>query len=285
MKIVKKLISGRDYSIKYLFRLKDDNTIEALYMYDREFKLTYHSTVCVSSQVGCKLGCAFCATGKQGFIRNLGVDEIVGQVVESNHHCLKAGIAPIDAVVFAGMGEPLLNYANVKKSVERVYSDLGINNFELATVGVVPQIYRLINEFIDKKINIRLNISLHASSNEMRKKLIPYNAVYNIDEIIKASDEYARAFNSKVRIRYMLFEGLNDTEQDIQRLCKLLADKPVKLVMSQYNENNIPGLRPASWESVLEFQRKINRHIDTGVFRNFGSDIRGGCGQLSGNVV
>lgn len=279
METLKKL-TGEDDSVKYLFQLDDKNTIETLYMYDKESKLTYHSTVCVSSQVGCSMGCKFCATGMQGFIRNLSVDEIIEQVNTCYVYCKKQGITPIDAVVFAGMGEPLLNYENVKAAIFEINSRYRIRCFELATVGIVPKIYSIIEDFMDKDIFIRLNLSLHASSDNKREMLIPYTSKYDMHEIISAAVDYAKAFNTKVRIRYMLIKGVNDTDDDIARLSKLLENKPVKLVVSQYNDNNIQGLIPPEQSEILNFYEKIRESIECEIFHNFGSRINGGCGQL-----
>lgn len=279
MEIKRRLLS-KDGSLKYLIKLKDNTTIETLYMYDKDFKLTCHSTVCVSSQVGCRLECKFCATGKQGFVRNLSKEEIKGQVHICNNHCLESGIIPIDAVVFAGMGEPLLNYENVKASINDMSSEFGINNYEIVTVGIIPNIHKMIKDFADKNFTIRLNLSLHASENEQRKKLIPFTSIYDINAIINEAVDFAKAFNTQIRVRYTLFKGLNDTDEDIERLSALLADKPVKLIISQYNDNDIPGLITPNESDIQEFFSKMNKRIDCGIFYNFGTDIRGGCGQL-----
>jgi len=278
MDVLKKLISG-DNAVKYLLRLEDGNTIETLYMHDKDLKLTYHSTVCVSSQVGCKIGCIFCATGKQGFVRNLSADEIFEQVSLCNLHCLSSGIIPVDAVVLAGMGEPLLNYKNVAAAMQRLHSDLGISNFEIATIGIIPGIYRLIEDFKNGRISIRLNLSLHASNDEHRKKLIP-SAQYDIKSIINSAVDFAAALGTRVRIRYALFKGLNDSDEDIERLCALLEGKPVKIIISRYNDNNVTGLAAPGESEVVDFFNKIRGRIDCGIFHNFGSDIKGGCGQL-----
>lgn len=279
MKILKRLES-EDGSVKFLFQLQDDNTIETLYMRDKGNTLTYNSTVCVSSQVGCNVGCRFCATGNQGFVRNLSVFEIAEQVRICNAYCTEAGISPIKAVVFAGMGEPLLNYENVKAAIKKLNTEQGIGDFELATVGVVPNIHKMAGDFKYEGIAIRLNLSLHASTDEIRAKLIPFNSYYNIDSIIEAASQYAAALGTKVRIRYMLIKGQNDTETDIERLSSLLADKPVKLVISSYNDNNINGLAAADHNDVLQFYDKIKDRIESDMFFNFGKDIQGGCGQL-----
>lgn len=284
MKVLRKLI-GQDHSEKYLMELEDGNTIETLYMFDEKHQLTFHNTVCVSSQVGCGMGCRFCATGKQGFTRNLSMKEIIGQVDVCNSTRENARTVPIDAVVFAGMGEPLLNYEQVKAAILVMRSRLGISHFELATVGIVPKIYELIKDFQGTDISIRLNISLHASSDDQRSLIIPMTERYSIYKIIQAATDYAKAFGVKVRIRYMLFRDFNGKAEDIRRLTDLLEGKPVKLIISQYNENNIQGLIPSGQLEVLEFYNTISATIDSEIFHNFGSDIQGGCGQLKQTMV
>jgi 23S rRNA (adenine2503-C2)-methyltransferase len=273
-------IKSEDNSVKYLIQLEDGNSIETLYMHDKDRKLTYHSTVCVSSQVGCSIGCKFCATGEQGFIRNLQVNEISEQVEICNEFRLSSGFIPIDAVVFAGMGEPLLNYGVVKAAVQDISSRFGIQHFELATVGIVPRIYDLIEDFKDSEIHIRINLSLHGSSDNQRSLLIPFTSTYGIKEIIQAAIDYANVFRTKVRIRYMLIKDFNDTDEDISRLIGLLKDNPLKLILSHYNDNNISGLTPTEPHNIQNFYNKIKGAIDCEIFHNFGSDIQGGCGQL-----
>lgn len=274
MDVLKKQVS-LDGASKFLFSLEDGNTIEALYMNDFSNSLTYKSTVCVSSQVGCQMNCLFCATAKQGFIRNLTVDEIVDQVEK-----FKNLNSPIKAVVFAGMGEPLLNYDNLRDAIFRIHDIWGTKNFEIATVGVVPVIYKLIEDFYDKDINIRLNLSLHASEDKARNKLIPYNLKYNILHVLEAAEKYAITFETKVRIRYMLLKGINDSDEDICRLTELLQGRPFKLVVSSYNDNNIENLYPTSRYELMSFYKKVNRLIESDIFYNFATDIQGGCGQL-----
>lgn len=279
MKVLEKLES-KDGSVKFLLELEDSNTIEALYMRDQSNTLTYNCTVCISSQVGCNIGCKFCATGSQGFVRNLTADEIAEQVALVNKFSVQSGAAPIKAVVFAGMGEPLLNYENVKTAIEIIHKELGIKDFELATSGVVPSINKMIHDFKDENLSIRLNLSLHASNDNVRSVLIPYNSVYNIDAILEAAAQYAKTFNTKVRVRYMLIKGLNDSELDIARLCRLLENKPFKLVVSSYNDNHINGLAPVAQNEMMAFYNRIKGKLESDLFYNFGEDIQGGCGQL-----
>lgn len=301
METVKRLVS-RDGSVKYLFRLEDGSGIETLYMRDDGRKLTFNSTVCISSQAGCKMGCKFCATGRQGFIRNLTSDEIFEQVRLCSEDCGRSGydgplaepgwssalltarpcsLLPLEAVVFAGMGEPMMNYENVKEAIHKIHRNLGIKDFEIVSMGIIPQIYRLMEDFRDGDEHIRLNLSLHASDDASRKKLIPYTARYGIADIVKTALDYSEAFNEKVRMRYALFKGINDRDEDIENLSALLSGKPVKLILSQYNDNEIPGLEPVSEEHFLRFYDRLSQRVDCGIFFNFGSDIKGGCGQLS----
>lgn len=133
---------------------------------------------------------------------------------------------------------------------------------------------------MNQKIRIRLNLSLHASTDEIRSKLIPFNSFYGIDSILEAASQYASAFGAKVRIRYMLIKGLNDSETDIERLSRLLENKPMKLVISSYNDNNINGLTAANHNNVQTFYNKIKDRVESDMFFNFGKDIQGGCGQL-----
>lgn len=279
MKILKELRS-EDNAFKYLIGLDDMNSVEALYMYDKNLSLTYHSTVCVSSQVGCSMGCRFCATGEQGFTRDLTADEILGQVELCDMNRQRAGYMPLDAVVFAGMGEPLMNYDNVISAIEKIRGRLGLRHFELATVGIVPRIHDLAGYLKNSDLHLRLNLSLHASTDEQRNSLIPYTKKYGVGDIISAANDFARITGTTVRIRYMLINGLNDSDEDINKLTGLLQDKPLKLIISQYNDNNIKSLTPPNPIEVLEFYNKIKENIDCDIFHNFGGAILGGCGQL-----
>ncbi len=198
-------------AVKYLVGLDDGSTVETLYMYDREKQLTYHSTVCVSSQAGCAMKCRFCATGEQGLVRSLDAEEIFAQVELCDREQRAAGFIPIDAVVFAGMGEPLLNYDNVLSAIGLTENRLGIRIFELATGGIAPNIRRLAGDVVKCGVGVRLNLSLHAPPDEKSARLIPMTATYGVDEILDAGKYYASVTGAKVRVRYMLIKGVNDT--------------------------------------------------------------------------
>jgi 23S rRNA (adenine2503-C2)-methyltransferase len=279
MDIIKELHST-DGAVKYLLRLEDGQTVETLYMHDEARALTYHSTVCVSSQVGCAMGCRFCATGAQGFIRNLTADEITDQVDICDQRRNPAGLPSLDAVVFAGMGEPLANDAHVLSAITRIKRTMGISNFELATVGIVPKIRTLADFTVSEAIHLRLNVSLHAASDEKRTQLIPMTTHYSVEDIIGAAADYAGRTGATARIRYMLLRGFNDTGADAENLIRLLSGKPVKLILSAYNDNGIKDLVSPDALDVLEFYRKMKEYIDCDIFKNFGASVLGGCGQL-----
>ena len=277
MKILRR-VQGSDHSVKYLIELHDKNTVEALYMCDPERTLTFSSTLCVVAG-GCAVGCAFCATGKQGLVRSLSEEEISGQV----RLAVKDGgekRMPLEAVVFAGMGEPLYNMENVTAAMLSLREETGLKSHELATAGVAPKILELARFSRETGIFIRLNVSLHAPTDEKRARLIPMTARYDIKTLLDAADAYARLTDTTVRLRYMLIKGLNDTEEDARTLIRRLRGRRVKLILSGYNDNAIAGLEPVCREDIEAFYGRVENEIPCGIFRNFGAEIAGGCGQL-----
>ena len=278
MKILRK-IQGHDLSEKYLIELDDQNTVEAIYMCDPERTLTFSSTLCVSSQAGCAVGCAFCATGRQGFARSLEEKEIVGQVLLAVKDGGKKRM-PLEAVVFAGMGEPLYNMENVTAAMLSLRDELGISRHELATAGVAPKIGEMARFSRETGIMIRLNLSLHAPTDEKRAQLIPLTARYDIKTLLNAAEEYAHMTGATVRVRYMLIRSLNDSEEDARALIRRLRGRPFKLILSGYNDNGIAGLEPVSRADIEAFYNRVKGEIPCGIFRSFGAEIAGGCGQL-----
>jgi 23S rRNA (adenine2503-C2)-methyltransferase len=279
MKILSE-IHGGDGSVKFLASLADRHTVETLYMHDGAMSLTYNSTVCVSSQIGCAVGCRFCATGAQGFVRDLTASEIAGQVTLADLYRANAGLPAIDAVVFAGMGEPLFNYAGVTRAIQDINDNTDIHAFELATAGVVPKIRELAGFVTGSGLRLRLNVSLHATTEAGREKLIPLTRRYGIADILGAASAFAEATGTKARVRYMLLKGVNDSPRDIERLIRLLEGRPLKLIISSYNDNTMNGLTPPDALDVSAFYSKIKDKVDCSLFRSFGGDVLGGCGQL-----
>jgi len=263
-------------TLKVLIELGDGQKIETVLMrYESE-----RNTVCVSSQVGCALGCDFCATGKLGFRRNLTVDEIASQVLFFAR-LLKKKDDKITNVVFMGMGEPFLNYDNVLESIKILNDQKGFNlgarHFSVSTVGIVEGIKKLAEE----PFQINLAISLHAPGDELRSKLMPVNKKYQINEILKLVDDYIKKTNRKVMFEYIMIDGVNDSARHARELAKLMK-KPLYFI------NLIPcnpvGDFKASPQAQIEKFKKIlkERGVQVNQRYSFGQDIKAACGQLAG---
>lgn len=265
-------ISGKDGTRKYLFELEDGNTVESVLM-----KYHHGNSVCVSSQVGCAMGCAFCASTLNGLIRSLRASEMLEQV----YRIQKQTQERVSNVVIMGMGEPLANYEETVRFIRLLSHkdglDLSQRNITLSTCGLVPQIRRLAEE----GLTITLAISLHAADDETRKKLMPVANRYSIDEILDAVSEYFEKTGRRVSFEYALTEGVNDSSDDAKNLSKLLHGFPCHVNLIPVNTVTESGLnRPAS-ESVGEFYKKLEKYgINVTIRKEMGSDIDGACGQL-----
>lgn len=253
-------------TFKTLWRLKDGNYIESVLILSKERK-----TVCVSSQVGCPARCAFCASGKEGFFRNLSVAEIVEQVFHYEG---------VTNIVFMGMGEPLENYASVVQSI-RLLTTLGgfsHRRITVSTVGVIEGIKRLSEE--DLKVNLVL--SLHAPNQKIRQKLIPYARKYALEDILQAMDLYAEKTKRDLTFEYTLISGINDEKEHAEELADLLKDKQCTVNLIPYNP--VLGLRleRPSFETVMAFRSVLERKgiIHTCRYTK-GDDIAAACGQLA----
>jgi 23S rRNA (adenine2503-C2)-methyltransferase len=284
------MVSADGRTRKVLFRLEDGKTIESTLMLTRNSGARgERRTVCVSSQVGCSVGCHFCATGQQGFERNLSPGEIIGQAIHFIR--LFRGNAPeprkngsrgwLTNVVFMGMGEPLANYDNVCRALGMFNSPkglgLGVHQVTLSTSGFVPQIRQLALE----GLQLQLAVSLHAASNELRNRLIPVNRKYPLDQLIPACKEYASKTSRKIFIEYALFEGINDSMHDADKLVLLLDGLACSINLIPANANHSSGFKPSQGEVALAFQnRLIAGGIRTMLRFSRGADIEAGCGQL-----
>ena len=261
-----------DGSVKFLFELTDGNLIEAVYMPEDRRR-----TVCLSSQVGCPIGCAFCATGVMGLKRNLTAGEIIDQLLFINANMP----VPATNVVFMGMGEPFLNYENVIRAARIFNSELGpelsARHITISTCGVIPGIER----FTAEDQRFKLAISLNATTDEQRDKIIPINRKYPIKELLDVAKKYTRVSRRRVTFEYILIAGLNDTIKDAQRLVKLLSPIPCKLNLIPYNDNPQFPYRAPSEEHLNEFIRDIYQApFAVTVRRSKGLDIAAACGQL-----
>ncbi|WP_457568930.1 23S rRNA (adenine(2503)-C(2))-methyltransferase RlmN, partial [Desulfurobacterium sp.] len=246
LKIVNKEVS-KDGTIKYLFELKDGNRVETVFIPERDW-----NTICVSTQVGCPIGCKFCFTAKDGFTRNLTTSEIVDQYLSVQRD---VGIENrISNVVFMGMGEPLLNFENVKKSIEILTDDrmigLSKRKITVSTCGIIPGIRRMAKEMP----KIKLALSLHATEDETREKLIPLNKKYSIKEIMKELKNYPADNIRRIMIEYLMLEGINDSPEDALRLSKLVKGIPVKVNLIPFNPYPGSPFKTPSREKIEAFQ-------------------------------
>jgi 23S rRNA (adenine2503-C2)-methyltransferase len=283
-------VSADGQTRKILFRLEDGRTIESALMFSRSAAGgRERRTVCVSSQVGCPVGCRFCATGRQGFERNLTPGEITGQVLfftrrfggEATQPRQNGSRGWLTNVVFMGMGEPLANYDNVIESIAALNSPkgmgLGLHQVTLSTAGLVPQIRRLAAE----KAQFQLAVSLHAASDGLRSRLVPVNKKYPLDQLISACREYAAGTGRRIFIEYALFGGINGALNDAAELARLLDGLPCSINLIPGNPAGSNDFAPSTREASLAFQEKlINSGIRTMLRFSRGADIEAGCGQL-----
>lgn len=280
LEIEEKYISKYDGTQKYLLKLEDGNFIESVLM-----KYEHGYTICVSSQVGCRMGCRFCASTMNGRVRNLTAGEILGQIL-----CVRKDLGErISNIVMMGIGEPLDNFDNVIKFLEIVSAPGGINigqrHITLSTCGVVDKIYKL----ADMRPQITLTVSLHASDNETRSKIMPINNKYRIEELMEACDAYAERTGRRVSFEYTLISGVNDTRDKADALAALLRHKQCHVNLIPVNKVTESGFDKSGRQRVEEFRHRLERSgIVATVRREMGSDINAACGQLrnrKGNVV
>ena len=269
--IIKKQESS-DGTKKYLFDVLDGNAIETVLM-------SYHHgySICVSSQIGCKMGCKFCASTGINFIRNLTSGEIVEQIlaVERDNNIR------ISNVVFMGIGEPLDNYDNVVKAIRIINNPKGINigarHISISTSGLVPKIYQLAEE----NIQCTLSISLHATTNEKRSSMMPVNNRYNIEELLKACKDYIKNTNRRISFEYALAKDNNDNLEDAKRLVKLLKGMICHVNLIPINKIENGTFIKSTNENIIKFRDYLNEHgIVATIRRELGSDIDAACGQL-----
>lgn len=266
-------------TIKALITLKDGIKIESVLMKHKEGR----NTVCVSSQAGCALACAFCATGKAGFKRNLTAFEIAQQVLLFGRYLKKTG-QKVTNVVFMGMGEPFLNYDNVLSAIKFLNDPdgfgLGARNFSISTSGIIEGIRKLSTE----KMEINLAVSLHAPNQQLRSELMPINKKYPIGKVLEAVAEYVKARKRKVMFEYIMISGINDSTQDANELAKLMR-KPLYLV-NLIPLNPVPGFEPSSPERIKKFKMTLLDHgVEATQRYRFGQDIDAACGQLAGKKI
>ena len=277
-RVEEKLVSKIDGTVKYLFRLFDGACIESVFM-----RYKHGNTLCISSQVGCRMGCKFCASTIGGRARDLYPSELLGQVIAAQ---LDSG-ERISNIVMMGIGEPLDNYDNVIKFLRLVnYPDglnIGYRHISLSTCGVVDGIYRLAEE----EFPITLSISLHAANDARRSEIMPINNKWNIDSLLSACCAYYKKTGRRISFEYTLISGKNDSEADANELGELLNSyfrpigAPIHVNLIRVNEVEETGFRKGSVESVNAFAKTHERRgITATVRRRLGSDVNAACGQL-----
>lgn len=267
-----KQVSKIDSTIKYLFKLTDGNFIESVLM-----KYKYGYTLCVSSQVGCKMGCVFCASTKSGFVRNLMPSEILGQI----HAAQRDMDVRVSHIVMMGMGEPLDNFDNTIRFLELVTLKKGLNismrSISLSTCGVVPRIYDL----MDKKYQLTLSVSLHAPNDAIRSKSMPINNKYSLRELIKACKDYTNVTSRRISFEYAMIRDVNDTDSCAYELASLLKGMLCHVNLIPANEITESTHKRSTNERLQTFMNILNsKGINTTIRRSLGSDIDASCGQL-----
>ena len=288
-------VTGRDGTVKTLFILADSKTIESTLMsYVTKGRTRY--TVCLSTQVGCPIGCPFCATGQQGFERNLTPGEIIDQVLyfarrlrdRSNEtQSISAKSAnPISNLVFMGMGEPMANYDSLWQVIEMLNSPqgfgVGARNMTISTAGLVPQIKR----FSQERLQVGLAVSLHASENALRSKLVPINKKYPLEQLIPACQEYCERTARRLSFEYVLFQGINDSVHHAHSVARLLTKLNCHVNLIPANSTADKSFRPPTRDTMLAFQRELKQlHIACTLRQRRGLDIDAGCGQLRSHFV
>ncbi len=275
--VIESFESTLDGTQKLLLAFNDGNIIESVIM-----KYKHGNSICISTQIGCRMGCKFCASTLEGRVRNLTAGEILSEVIIAQ----KIIGERISNIVLMGSGEPLDNYENVTKFLDLVNAEYGLNigqrHITLSTCGLVPKIY----ELADKGYSITLAISLHAFSDEKRREIMPIANKYSIKEILDACDYYIEKTGRRITFEYSLVSGINDGKEDAKSLSKLLKGRLCHVNLIPVNEIKENTLKRPSKKTIEEFEKIVSENgIEVTVRREMGSDINAACGQLRRNFL
>ncbi len=270
--VVRKQESQKDGTIKYLWRLHDGNCVETVLM-----RYHYGNTVCISTEVGCRMGCAFCASTLGGLVRKLEPFEMLDQVLFTQ---VDSGL-PISHIVLMGIGEPLDNFDNVLRFLELVNSPDGMNismrHISLSTCGLVPKI----DELAEKKLQLTLSVSLHAPNDAIRNTIMPVNKAYPVDQLLDACRRYYSATSRRISFEYAMIDGVNDSEENARELLRRLKGLPAHFNLIPLNHVEESPLKPSSRNAVARFQKILeDGGVPATVRRTLGGDIDASCGQL-----
>lgn len=271
-KVVRRQESQKDGTIKYLWELSDGNCVETVLM-----RYHYGNSVCISTEVGCRMGCAFCASTLGGLVRKLEPYEMLDQVLFTQ---VESGL-PISHIVLMGIGEPLDNFDNVMRFLELVNSPEGMHismrHISLSTCGLVPGIDKL----AQKQLQLTLSVSLHAPTDEIRNTIMPVNKAYPTQELLQACRRYYEKTGRRISFEYAMIAGVNDTKEAAQTLLKRLKGLPAHMNLIPLNHVEESPLKPSTRQAVMQFQKILeDGGIPATVRRTLGSDIDASCGQL-----
>ena len=271
-KVVRKQESQKDGTIKYLWELSDGNCVETVLM-----RYHYGNTVCISTEVGCRMGCAFCASTLGGLVRRLEPFEMLDQVLFTQ---VDSGL-PVSHIVLMGIGEPLDNFDHVMRFLELVNSPEGMNismrHISLSTCGLVPGIDKL----AQKKLQLTLSVSLHAPTDEIRNTIMPVNKAYPTQELLDACRRYYEITGRRISFEYAMINGVNDTPEAAKILIRRLKGLPAHMNLIPLNHVEESPLKPSTRQAVMQFQKLLEENgIPATVRRTLGGDIDASCGQL-----
>ena len=269
--------TSKDKSVKIAFSLYDKAVVEAVLIPQHN-----RVTLCVSSQVGCNVGCSFCATGQMGFSRNLSVGEIVFQVKKMQQLSTEIYDTHLSNIVFMGMGEPLLNYQNILRAIEIITDKDGMGispkRITLSTVGIAPKITDMAN----RGVKFNLAVSLHSADDLIRNQLIPANKQYNLEKLQNAIAYFHRQTNNRITIEYLLMKGVNDSLDDAKKLLQFCKAFPVKINIIEYNPVDGLPYSKSDHETMENFKTILTNHnLIVNIRRSKGKDIDAACGQLA----
>ena len=270
--VVRKQESQKDGTIKYLWKLSDGNCVETVLM-----RYHYGNTVCISTEVGCRMGCAFCASTLGGLVRPLEPFDMVDQVLFTQ---VDSGL-PISHIVLMGIGEPLDNFDNVLRFLELINHADGMNismrHISLSTCGLVPKI----RELADRKLQLTLSVSLHAPTDEIRNTIMPVNKAYPTEQLLDACRDYYAKTGRRISFEYAMINGVNDTPQHARTLLRRLKGLPAHMNLIPLNHVEESPLKPSTHKAVMEFQKILEEGgVPATVRRTLGGDIDASCGQL-----
>ena len=278
---VDKIQKSSDGTIKNAVKLFDDYTVESVLIPTQD-----RTTACVSSQVGCSLDCKFCATSKLKRMRNLNPDEIYDQVVTINNQSLKYFNRPLSNIVFMGMGEPLMNYNNLVRSIEKISSDKGLNISQKRIVVSTSGIPKMIKKLADENLKVNLALSLHSAIEETRNKIMPFSSKFPLNDIKESLDYWYVKTKRKITFEYIVWKDINDKPADIKALVEFCKKIPCKVNLIQYNPVDNFKIREASQDIINAYIEALSfSNIKVTYRKSRGKDIDAACGQLANKLI